>query len=115
MEGWRPRDLGQRAVLRWGLDSQRARTVTASRPRFGPEFKNELCVAVTSTSKRVREVAQAWGMGPETLRNWLVKYRATSGGTGTKLMPPERAPLEELEQETRDLRAETVFLKKVSA
>jgi transposase len=74
-----------------------------------------LCLEVISTSKPVREVAEAYGIGPETLRNWLVKYRATHGGTETELTPAERARLKELERENQDLRAETVFLKKASA
>jgi transposase len=74
-----------------------------------------LCLEVISTSKPVREVAEAYGIGPETLRNWLVKYRATHGGTDTELTPRERARLKELERENQDLRAETVFLKKASA
>lgn len=86
--------------------------MTASRRRFSQEFKNKLCLEVISTSKPVREVAEAYGIGPETLRNWLVKYRPTHGRTDTKLTSPERARLKELERENQDLRAETVFLKK---
>jgi len=49
--------------------------MTASRRRFSREFKDELCREVISTSKPIREVAEAYGAGPETLRNWLIKYR----------------------------------------
>ena len=28
-----------------------------------------------STSKPIKDVAIAYGVGPETLRNWLIKYR----------------------------------------
>jgi transposase len=75
--------------------------MTASRRRFSQEFKDELCQEVISTSKPIREVAEPYGVGPETLRNWLTKYRDANGGTE-----------EDLERENQDLRAETAFLKK---
>jgi transposase len=89
--------------------------MTTSRRRFSREFGDELCLEVISTSKPVSEVAEAYGICPETLRNWLVMHRATHGGTDTELTPPERARLKEFERENQDLRAETVFLEKVSA
>ncbi len=89
--------------------------MTASRRRFSREFKDELCREVISTSKPIREVAEAYGVGPETLRNWLIKYRDLNGGTEEDLTLTERARLKELERENQDLRAETAFLKKASA
>ena len=49
--------------------------LTASRRRFSQEFKDELCQEVIATSKTIRDVAVAYGVGPETLRKWLIKYR----------------------------------------
>ena len=89
--------------------------MTASRRRFSQEFKDELCQEVIATSRPIKEVAVAYGVGPETLRNWLIKYRAAHGGTETELTVSERARLKELERENQDLRAETAFLKKASA
>ena len=74
-----------------------------------------MCSEVISTSKPIKEVALAYGVGPETLRNWLIKYRDAHGGTDTDLRVPERARLKELEREVQELRAETAFLKKASA
>ncbi len=90
-------------------------SMSSSRRRFTQEFKGELCHEVISTSKPIREVAEAYGVGPETLRNWLVKYRNTHGGSDTELTVTERVRLKELEREVQDLRAETAFLKKASA
>ena len=59
--------------------------MTASRKRFPQEFKDELCREVINTSKPIKDVATAYGVGPETLRNWLVKYRAANGGTEADL------------------------------
>ncbi len=89
--------------------------VTASRRRFSQEFKDELCQEVISTSKTIKDVAVAYGVGPETLRNWLNKYREANGGTEAELTLTERARLKELERVVADLRAETAFLKKASA
>ena len=54
--------------------------MTAARKRFSQEFKDELCQEVIATSKPIREVAEAYGVGTETLRKWLNKYRHTHGG-----------------------------------
>ena len=63
--------------------------MTASRRRFSQEFKDELCQEVIATSKPIKEVAVAYGVGPETLRNWLIKYRDAHGGTETELTAPD--------------------------
>jgi len=63
--------------------------MSASRRRFTQEFKDELCVEVISTSKPIREVAESYGVGSETLRNWLIKYREAHGGTETELTAPD--------------------------
>jgi len=89
--------------------------MSALRRRFTQEFKDELCREVISTSKSIKDVAVAYGVGPETLRNWLIKYREANGGTETELTVTERARLKELERENQDLRAETAFLKKATA
>lgn len=89
--------------------------MTASRRRFSQEFKDELCQEVIATSKTIKDVATAYGVGPETLRNWLNKYREANGGTEAELTLNERARLKELERVVADLRAETAFLKKASA
>jgi transposase-like protein len=46
---------------------------------------------VINTSKPIKDVATAYGVGPETLRNWLVKYREANGGTEAELTVSERA------------------------
>ena len=84
--------------------------MTASRKRFTQEFKDELCREVISTSKPIKDAATAYGVGPETLRNWLIKYREANGGKEADPTVSERARLKELEREVQDLRAETAFL-----
>jgi transposase len=89
--------------------------MTTSRRRFSQEFKDELCREVINTSKSIKDVATAYGVGPETLRNWLIKHREANGGTDTDLTLPERARLKELERENQELKAEALFLKKAAA
>ncbi len=86
--------------------------VTATRRRFSQEFKDELCQELISTSKTIKAVAVAYGVGPETLRKWLIKYRDANGGTEAELTLTERARLKGLERVVQDLRAEAAFLKK---
>ena len=71
-----------------------------------------MCGEVISTSKPIKEVARARGVGAETLRNWLNKYWEANGRTETQLSVSERARLIELERQNQELRAETTFLKK---
>lgn len=85
--------------------------MTASRRRFGQEFKDELCQEVITPSRTITDVAVAYGIGPETLRNWLNKYRGPRGGTHTEFTVDERARLMQLERENCELRAETTSLK----
>jgi transposase len=53
--------------------------MTTARRKFSQEFRDELCREVISTSKPIRDVAEAYGIGTET-----------------ELTVPERARLKEL-------------------
>jgi transposase len=86
--------------------------MSASRRRFTQEFKDELCHEVISSWKSIKDVAIAYDVGPETLRNWLIEYREANGGTETELTVTARARLKELERGNRELKAENAFLKK---
>ena len=96
------------------LSESEFENLSTTRRRFSQEFKDELCREVIETSKPIRDVAEAYGVGPETLRRWLIKYRQDHG-TEPELSVSERARLRELEREVADLRAERAFLKKASA
>jgi len=49
--------------------------------RFAQDFKDELCREVIDTSKPIKDVADAYGVGTETLRNWIIKDREVNGGS----------------------------------
>ncbi len=91
--------------------------MSSTRPRFSQEFKDELCREVIDSSKPIKAVATAYGVGAETLRSWLKKYQQAHGDTGTEpeLTVSERARLKELERENQELKAEAAFLKKAAA
>lgn len=63
-----------------------------------------------STSRLTKDVANAYGVGAETLRKWLIKYREEHGGTEEERTVSERARLKAIERENQELRAETAFL-----
>jgi transposase len=91
--------------------------MAASSRRYSQEFKNQLCEEVISTSKTIQSVAASHGIGDETLRSWLKKYREEHKPAATEdpVAGSERARLKELERENQELRAETAFLKKAVA
>lgn len=76
--------------------------MSASRRRFPQEFKDELCQEVITTSRMIKDVAVAYGVGLETLRNWLHKYSETQGGAEIEVTLDERARLKELERESAE-------------
>lgn len=55
--------LKLRALLK-----ERSGINTAARRRFSQEFKDELCQELILTSKPINSVAEAYGIGAETLR-----------------------------------------------
>ena len=89
--------------------------MSVPRRKFTQEFRDELCREVIDTSKPIADVAKAYGVGTETLRVWIGKYRHVHGGASTVLGVPDLARLRELERENQDFRAETLFLKKAAA
>ncbi|ORI14006.1 transposase [Rhodococcus sp. 1163] len=90
--------------------------MSRSRRSFSAEFKDELCREVIELSKPISEVAKVYGVGDDSLRRWLSKYRDTHGGSvDNELTLTERARLNQLEREVRELRSETAFLKKAAS
>lgn len=95
--------------------------MSGTRRRFAQEFKDELCQEVLRTSRPIKAVAEEYGVGAETLRTWLRRYKQAHGtpqsqsGEDGQLNTSERARLKELERENAELRAERAFLKKAAA
>jgi transposase len=91
--------------------------MSSTRRRFSQEFKDELCREVIDSSKPIKSVATEYGVGAETLRSWLKKYKEAHGGSETEpeLNVSERARLKELERENQELKAVAAFIKKAAA
>ena len=83
--------------------------------KFTPEFKTEAVRAVISSSRTVADVAREFGVGAETLRNWVNAYRREHAGEEPEVTESERNELARLRKELRDLKAEREFLGKAAA
>jgi transposase len=67
------------------------------------EFKTEAVRAVVASSRTVASVAKELGIGPETLRHWVGKYRREHAGEEPVLPESERLELARLRKECRPL------------
>ena len=83
--------------------------------KFSPEFKAEVVRAVIESSRTIAEVAREYGVGPETLRNWVNVYRREHADEQPELTENERSELARLRKENRELKAEREFLGKAAA
>ena len=83
--------------------------------KFTPEFKTEAVRAVIDTSRTVAEVAREFGVGQETLRNWVNKYRRDHTDELPQINESEQAELARLRKEVRELKAQNEFLGKATA
>lgn len=82
---------------------------------FSEEFKAEAVRSVVASSRTVAAVAKELGIGPETLRNWVNKYRREHAGEEPVLSESERIELARLRKENRELKMEREFLGKATA
>lgn len=91
--------------------------VSSKRRQFSPEFKRQLVELYLERqhAQTLSEVARENGVGAETLRVWVNKYRAANPVSEPPLTVSERARLAELERENRELRLKNEFLGKAAA
>ena len=83
--------------------------------KFSQEFKDEAVRAVVESSRTIADVAREFNVGPETLRNWVNRYRRDHPDEMPQLSESEQAELARLRKENRDLKAEREFLGKAAA
>jgi transposase len=82
---------------------------------FSEEFKAEAVRAVVESSRMVSTVAKELGIGSETLRTWVNKYRREHAGEEPVLSESERVELARLRKEIREMKMEREFLGKAAA
>jgi transposase len=91
--------------------------MSSKRAKYSPEFKEQMVKAFLEqqSRKNLSEVARENGVGAETLRVWVKKYREAHPEEEAPLSISERARLAELERENRELKLEREFLGKATA
>lgn len=83
--------------------------------KYSAELRDQLVRSVVVDGEIVAEVARRHAINPETLRQWVKKYRESNPPEASSLSESERAELERLRREARELRMERDFLKKAAA
>jgi transposase len=87
-----------------------------TRRAYTPEFKEAAVEFVLSDGRAVVEVAKNIGVHEMTLGKWVKKARdAAASGESARLSESERAELERLREENKELRMQAEFAKKVAA
>jgi transposase len=91
--------------------------MSGKRANFSPEFKEQMVKTFLEQESRkaLSQVARENGVGAETLRVWVKKYRDLHPQEEAPLSISERARLAELERENRELKLEREFLGKAAA
>jgi len=82
------------------------------RSKYSPEFKEAAVREVIDNSRTVADVARSLGVVEQTLGNWVKAYREAHAGDEPELTVSERARLQQLEREIRELKMENEFLGK---
>jgi transposase-like protein len=82
------------------------------RSKYSPEFKEAAVREVIDNSRTVADVARSLGVVEQTLGNWVKVYREAHAGDEPELTVSERARLQQLEREIRELKMENEFLGK---
>ncbi len=87
------------------------------RPNFSPEFRLESAQLVVDQGYKVREAAEAMGVGKSTMDKWVRQLRAERKGESPKAAPmtEEQRRIRELEKQVKQLEMEKEILKKASA
>lgn len=87
-----------------------------SKSKFDEDFKVQVVREVIDKSRPVTEVAKSYGLVPQTVGNWVAKYRREHPEAGMEnASAEESAEIRRLKNELRESRMEIEFLKKAAA
>lgn len=90
-------------------------SVARERKSFSPEFRETAAREVVENSRSIASVAREIGVHDTTLGNWVRAYRQEHESDAAPLGLTDRARLQELERENREMRQKIAFLEKVAA
>lgn len=82
---------------------------------YSPEFRTEAAREVVERSRPTATVARELGIVPQTLGNWVKKYREERDAYGAELSVAERAQIKELERRVAELEEHNRFLEEAAA
>lgn len=87
------------------------------RPNFSPQFRLEAAQLVVDQGYKVREAAEAMGVGKSTMNKWVRQLRAERQGKAPIATPmtEDQRRIRELEKQVKRLEMEKEILKKASA
>jgi len=87
------------------------------RPNFSPQFRLEAAQLVVDQGYKVREAAEAMGVGKSTMDKWVRQLRAERQGKAPIATPmtEDQRRIRELEKQVKRLEMEKEILKKASA
>lgn len=87
-----------------------------SASKYSKEFKQQVVLEVVEKSRTISEVAKSYGLVPQTVGNWVNKWRKThSGIEGEEMTAAQLAEYKKIKAELREARMEIDFLKKAAA
>ena len=84
-----------------------------SASKYSEEFKQQVVLEVVEKSRTISEVAKSYGLVPQTVGNWVNKWRKThSGIEGEEMTAAQLAEYKKIKAELREARMGDRFLEK---
>lgn len=84
--------------------------------KYSDEFKEQIVAEVIEKSRPVSEVAKSYGLVPQTVGNWVNKWRRTHPETGGEELTGEQlAEYKKVKAQLREAQMEIEFRDKAAA
>ena len=88
--------------------------MSRSRPPYAPEFREQM-VELVRAGRTPEELGREFEPSAQAIRNWVAQADRDEGRRPDGLTSPERAELQRLKRENRQLRQEREILAKAAA